>query len=201
MEKGFVKKLWKIPTDAQRQLLHADGLKDRDIYEDAGKDENIDACIMAFRGRGGVIKIAADFRVFGDSQEAITAVVDRCEQQGIKLVDVAHPELKSVSAQIKHAFARLAFMRRFDGDKRKARKTGEAGGRAKAVVAAAKRAERVPDLTISRLIWTVENKQVVTWRHLEWILGGKPFSVATIRRHYVSSGPPPPEKRRKADEE
>lgn len=201
MERGFVRKLPKIPTDAQRQLLHAAGVKDRDIYEDAGGVENIAACIMAFRGRGGTIKIAADFRVFGDSQAAITEVVDRCERDGIKLIDVAHPELKTLSVQIKHAFARLAFMRRFDGDKRKARKTGEAGGRAKAVVAAAKRAERVPDLTISRLIWTVENKQLVTWRHLEWILGGKPFSVATIRRHYEASGPPPPEKRRKAEEE
>ena len=200
MEKGFVRRLWKIPTDSQRQLLHADGLKDRDIYEDAGKDENIDACIMAFRGRGGTIKIAADFRVFGDSQQAITAVVDRCERQGIKLVDVAHPELKTVSAQIKHAFARIAFTRRFDGDKRKARMTGQSGGRAKAIVAAAKRAERVPDLTISRLLWAVENKQVITWRLLEWILGGKPFSTATIRRHYIASGPPP-ENRRKADEE
>lgn len=97
--------------------------------------------------------------------------------------------------------ARLAFMRRFDGDKRKARQSGQAGGRAKAVVAAAKRAERVPDTTINRLLWVVENKQVVTWRLLEWILGGKPFSTGTIRRHYEASGPPPPEKRRKADEE
>lgn len=63
------------------------------------------------------------------------------------------------------------------------------------------RATCVPGDVIGRLLWSVENKQVITWRHLEWILGGKPFSVATIRRHYEASGPPPPEKRRKAEEE
>lgn len=187
--RGFVRKLWKIPVDIQRERLIADGVK---IIYEAGKGaEDVDSCINAFRGRGGIIKIAADLRVFGDTQDEITEAVSKCEEASVRIIDLAHPELKTVSKQQRYAFGRIAFMRRWDGDKRKAGRTGSEGGKAKAIVAAAKRAERVPDDTICRLIGVVEARKVLTWRYLEWALGGKPFSVGTLRRHY--DGVPPPE--------
>lgn len=200
MEKGFVRKLPKMPTETQIATLRTKGLKANDIY-DADKGEDVDSCLMSYRRDGGTLWIAADHRVFGDTQAKITDAVSKFEERRIRIVDLAHPELVTISKQQRYAFSRIAFMRRWDGDKRKAKRTGERGGRAKAVVAAAKRAERVPEDVIGRMLWTVENKQVLTWRLLEWVLGGKPFSTATLRRHYAASGPPPPPKSRKAEEE
>lgn len=192
--RGFVRKLPKLPVDEQRAKLAADGVK---IIYEYGKDaEDIDGCLMAFRKRGGIIKIAADLRVFGDTQDEITEAVSKCEEAGVTIRDIAHPELKTVSKQQRYAFGRIAFMRRWDGDRRRAGRTGSEGGKAKAVVAAAKRAERVPDDTICRLIGVVEAGKVLTWRYLEWALGGKPFSVGTLRRHYDGVTPPEPKTRK-----
>lgn len=196
--RGFVRKLPKIPVDEQRERLKAVGVKI--IYEFGTGAEDLDNCLMAFRKRGGIIKIAADLRVFGDTQDEITEAVSKCEEAGVAIVDIAHPELKTVSKQQRYAFGRIAFMRRWDGDRRRAGRTGSEGGKAKAVVAKAKRAEQVPDGVIGRLLWVVESGQVLTWRLLEWVLGGKPFSVGTLRRHYEASAPPPP-KRKKAKKE
>lgn len=196
--RGFVRKLPKITVDAQREKIAAAGVKI--IYEIGKGAEDLDHCLMAFRRRGGIIKHAADLRIFGDTQDEITEAVSKCERAKVQIVDILHPELDTISKQQKYAFGRIAFMRRWDGDKRKARNTGREGGKAKAIVAAARRAERANDDTVRRLLWIAESRQVLTWRLLEWVLGGKPFSMATIRRHYEASAPPPPPKSRKDDE-
>lgn len=197
MERGFVKSIWKSPADKQRATLRADGLAVRDIYEHGKNGENIDVCINSFRGQGGTLKLAADFRVFGLSQKEITEAVDKCELAQIRIVDLSHPELKTISTQQRHAFAQLSGEARWGKDKKRAARTGKDGGHAKARYAAAKRAERVPDTTISRLLWVVENSKVLTWRLLEWALGGKPFSTGTLRRHYEAEAPPPDPKPKK----
>ncbi len=89
-------------------------------------------------------------------------------------------------------------MRRWVGNRKRAGLTGSEGGKAKAVVAAARRAERVPDDVIGRLIGVAEARKVLTWRLLEWALGGKPFSVGTLRRHY-DGWPVPEPKPKKAE--
>lgn len=198
MEKGFVRKVWKAPVETQREMLRASGLQASAIYEHGKDAEDIDACIMSFRDQGGTLKIAADFRVFGESQREITKAVDKCELARIRIIDLSNPELKTIAAQQRHAFSKLSGDARWGRDKKRAKRTGKDGGDAKALYAAARRAERVPDDTISKLIWIVENRVVMTWVLLEWALGGKPFSVGTMRRHYTASAPPPKPKSRKA---
>ncbi len=179
MEKGFVRKLWKFPTEGQRDLLKTRGLSGNAVYEHGSGDEDIAACIGSFRKRGGTLYIAADMRVLGENQQQIAEAVDRCEREGIAIVDLAHPELGSLAAQIKYAFARLAEWQRWGGDKAKARRTGLRGGKAKALASAARRAEKMPDDAVRRLVGMIGKK--LTWRDVEEITG---FSTATLRRHY-----------------
>ena len=179
MEKGFVRKLYKKPVDAQREMLRANGLKDKDIYEQGSGSEDVDACILSFRGQRGTIKIAADFRVFGETQAQVASAVDKIEKAGIKVVDLSNPELKTVAAQLKHAFSFIAYMRRWDGNKAKARRMGANGGKMKAVHQAAKRAEAMPDDAVLRLIKKIG--KALTWRDVEEVTT---ISTATLRRHY-----------------
>lgn len=178
MEIGFVCKLWKNPAETQREKLSAAGI--RRIYEHGQGAESLDAVLMAFRNQPGTIKIAADLRVFGHSQAAIAEAVSKCERAGIKIVDIAHPELTTIAAQLKHAFAQVAFMRRWDGDKAKARRTGANGGKAKAEHQAVKRAEKMPDDAVQRLIGKLG--KTLTWRDVADVTT---FSTATLRRHYL----------------
>ncbi len=177
MERGFVRKLPKNPIETQEDNLLRSGLIPGQIYNDA---EGLDACIMAFRGEPGIIKHAADLRIFGDTQKAIAEAVSQCEEAGIRIVDIEHPELKTVAAQLKHAFAQVAFMRRWDGDKRKARRTGANGGKAKAASQAIKRAEKMPDDAVQRLIGKLG--KTLTWRDVADVTT---ISTATLRRHYL----------------
>lgn len=175
--RGFVRKLYKLSIEPQRQTLAEAGVKI--IYEIGKGAEDLDNCIMAFRGRGGIIKHAADLRIFGDTQAEIAEAVGKCEEANVRIIDLANPELKTIAAQLKHAFARIAFMRRWDGDKRKARRTGAAGGHAKAEHQARKRAEKIPDDAVRKLIAMIGRK--LTWRDVADITG---ISTATLRRHY-----------------
>lgn len=178
MERGFVNKLWKNPVETQREKLAAAGVKV--IYEQGKGGEDLDSCLMAFRGRGGTIKIAADLRVFGDSQASIAEAASKCEQAKVSIVDVAHPEFKTIAAHLKHAFAQVAFMRRWDGDKAKARRVGREGGHGKAKHQAAKRTGLMDDAAVRRLIAKVGKK--LTWRDIEEVTT---ISTATLRRHYL----------------
>lgn len=180
MEKGFVRKLWKFPVETQRAALKASGLTDAAIYEANGnRGEDVDAILKAFRGQGGTLKIAADMRVFGDNQMQITEAVDKLETARVRIVDLAHPDLKTISAQQRWAFARLVDWSRWQGDKKRARRTGAAGGKAKGLVAAAKRAEKIPDAAVRELLSMIGEK--LTWRKVSKITG---ISMASLRRHY-----------------
>lgn len=178
MEIGFVRKLWKFPVETQREKLRESGLPDAKIYQANGV-ETTDAIIMAFRGQGGTLKIAADFRVFGASQKEITEVVDKLEKAGIKIVDLAHPEHKTFAVHIRWAFARIAEWQRWGGDKKRAKRTGKAGGHAKAVHQAEKRADHIKDEVVRKLIAKIGTK--LTWRDVAEITG---ISTATLRRRY-----------------
>lgn len=178
MELGFVRKLWKFPVETQRETLRESGLPDAKIYQ-ANGEEMIGAIIMAFRGQGGTLKIAADFRVFGASQKEITEVVDALEKAWIKIIDLAHPEHKTMAVHIRWAFARIAEWQRWGGDKKRAKRTGKAGGHAKAVHQARKRADQISEDRVRKLIAVIG--KTLTWRDAAEITG---ISTATLRRHY-----------------
>jgi len=180
MEKGFVRKLWKFPVETQRATLRASGLTDGDIYEHGDGAQDIAACLTAFRKRPGTLKIAADMRVFGQNQDEITKVVDECETSGIKIVDLAHPELKTVSAQMRWAFARLAEWRRWGGDKAAAKRTGSQGGKIRGEIFALKRAAKFPEEAIRKLV--AARGQKVTYRLIAKVTG---ISTGTLGRRYV----------------
>ncbi len=175
MERGFARKLPKNPIETQQEKLVADGV--RTVYS---YSEGLDACLMAFRGQPGTIKHAADLRIFGDTQAAIAEAVSKCERARVQIIDIAHPDLGTIAAQLKHAFAQVAFMRRWDGDKRKARRTGANGGKAKAASQAIKRAEKMPDDAVQRLIGKLG--KTLTWRDVADVTT---ISTATLRRHYL----------------
>lgn len=178
MNKGFIRKLWKFPVEGQRELLLTK-LEGRDIYEHGVGAETIDACIRAFRGQGGLLYIAADFRVFGSSQEEIARTVDKLELAHIGIVDLAHPEHRTIAASLRWAYARLAEWQRWGGDKKRARATGKMGAKAKAENAAAKRAETLPEPVVRKLVALIPP---LTWRALADALG---VSTATLRRNYL----------------
>lgn len=130
------------------------------------------------RGRGGILKVATDLRIFGTTRATMMAALDECERQGVTVIDIAHPEDTTFAQRVKRALTAISNAR-FIGDRRKARREGAKGGTAKGIAAAAARAAVMADDAVRRLCAHPK----LTWQDCADILGPL-FSVSTLQRNY-----------------
>lgn len=178
MEKGWVRKLWGHPVDTQIALLKEYGLKDLEIYVEGRGAEDFEALLRSLRRGDDILHVAADLRVFGDSRKEILGKTEQLEKRGVRVLDV-RDENASFSVLTDRALSELGKYARFRGRTGKAKQIGRAGGEGKAVAAKAKRDAIMHEDTVRRLCAHPK----LTWQDCADILG-KPFSVASLRRHY-----------------
>ncbi len=179
MQKAFVSALPKITVAQQVAELTAAGLTDKETYVNGRGSESLSACIASLRGQPGEIVIAADLRIFGESRKAILDTLAMLERLQITVRDVAHKET-SQPAMMDRALTALANYSKWKGDSKKQAKNGRQGGKARGLIAALKRAEKMPDDAVRRL--TCSLGETVTWKLIAHVTG---LSTATLRRHYV----------------
>ncbi len=193
LRKGYAQKIPFSPAEAQEMGLQAEDAK-CPVYIEGRDAETFEECMRSFRGEPGELWVFGGYRVLGGSRDKIMSMIRDLKKRKIVIVDVMNKERSDQqdSEMLDRALRQIMGSHKLKGSRKHARGIAAKGGRAKGSTAAAKRAERVPGDSISRLLWVVENRKVLTWRLLEWALGGKPFSTASLRRHYAPSPPPPP---------
>lgn len=179
MRKAFARDIPNRPAKEQEANLLAFDLKPAEIYIDGRGAESLSACIASFRGHPGELIIAADLRVFGESRKAILDTMAMLDSLRIKVCDIFSSE-SSVPMMLDRALAELASYARWSGSKKTAKATGRRGGKAKAKWQEAKRAEIAHEDVVRRICESPK----LTWREKSAILGGSPFSTATLRRRY-----------------
>ncbi len=179
MRKAFVSALPKITVAEQVAELTAAGIGDRETYINGRGAETLSACVASFHGRPGELLIAADLRVFGESRKAILETLAMLNRMQITVRDVANEETNQ-PAMMDRALTALANYSKWKGDSKKQAKNGRQGGKLKATWQEMRRAEKVPEDVVRRLCACPK----LTWKDCAAILGGKPFSAATLRRHY-----------------
>lgn len=179
MKKGFCRSLPKRTAAEQEKTLTGYGLTDKDIYVDGRGAESLSACVASFHGRPGELILAADLRVFGESRKAILDVTAMLERLRITVCDI-HSNETSLPMMLDEALAALAAYSRWNGSKKTAKATGKRGGAAKGKGQEAKRAERAHPDVVRRIARCPK----LTWKEKSELLGGNPFSTATLRRHY-----------------
>lgn len=182
MIKAFVSALPKISVGEQVAELTAAGVTDKVTYINGRGAESLSACVAAFRGEPGELLVAADLRVFGESRKAILDTLAMLDRMKITVRDVAHKET-SQPAMMDRALTALANYSKWKGGSKTQAKNGRQGGKLKATWQNMRRAEKVPEDVVRRLCACPK----LTWKDCEAILGGKPFSAATLRRHYAEA--------------
>ncbi len=179
MRRAFVRAIPKRSPKEQEEYLLAFGITKRELYVDGASAESLSSCIASFRGQGGELFIAADLRVFGESRKAILDTMAMLDSLKIKVCDI-HSGENSMPMMIDRALAELASYSRWAGSRGMATRTGRKGGKTKAIKQEAKRAEIAHPDVVRRLC----ECDKISWREKSAILGGNPYSTATLRRRY-----------------
>lgn len=158
----------------QEARLQAAGVKQ--IYMLGRGFEALHWALDWLRERGGVLKVATDLRIFGATRATMMSALEDCERQGVAVIDIAHPEDVTLAQRIKRALTAISSAR-FIGDRRKARREGSKGGKAKAASAWIARGEIAPR-------WLIENMvRLFGVRRTAEALENK-ISASTLGRKY-----------------
>jgi hypothetical protein len=163
-------------TGDQEARLQAAGVKH--IYRLGRGLENLHWALDWLRGRGGVLKVATDLRIFGATRATMMAALDDCERKGVTVIDIAHPEDVTLTQRIKRALVAISSAR-FIGDRRKARREGSKGGLAKGASAWIVRNEIAPR-------WLIQNMVTMFGAVKAAAALDNKISVSTLRRKYVA---------------
>lgn len=135
--------------------------------------------LRAFRGRAGVLAIATDLRTICNSAQPkrpdVVAALASMEKAKITVRDYHVPE--ATHAELQDAALKAVANARFTTNRRKAKKVGASGGRAKGAAAEVRRNALV-DNGIARRLCAADE---LTWKRKEFILG---ISKATLIRNY-----------------
>jgi hypothetical protein len=156
--------------------LQAAGVKQ--IYRIGRGLESLHWALDWLRGRGGVLKVAADLRIFGATRADMMAALDDCERQGVMVIDIAHPDDTTLAQRIKRALIAISSAR-FIGDRRKARREGSKGGKAKGASAWMARNEIAPR-------WLIENMVRMFGAVKAAAALDNKISASTLRRQYAA---------------
>lgn len=177
MKIGFASKIWRLPVDKQQEDIAAYGVDG--IYTVGEGAETLDEAVRKLKRDPlhRVLCIAADFRVFGDTQAKIFAATTFLESAGIRVVDVRQPKL-TLSELTRIGLSALAGYNRWKGGKRDAKRNARRGGEAKRT----KQAEKRTGIADEKVIRAIASAPELSWKRKENILG---ISQATLRRHYL----------------
>jgi hypothetical protein len=140
--------------------------------------EGLESCIATFRGRPGVLIISHDLRVFGATKRQVAEVMSQLESLGIKVHDLTHPEDTTTAKMLHRANVAISGAR-LGGDRKRARKQGRTGGKAKGKWAWDRRDELAPRWLLDRIV----DHRAIPWEVKLQVLQPH-FTEATLRRRY-----------------
>ena len=155
--------------------LQAAGVKQ--IYMLGRGLESLHWALDWLRGRGGILKVATDLRIFGATRKDMMEALDDCERKGVTVIDIAHPEDVTFAMRVKRALIAISSAR-FIGDRRKARREGQKGGKAKGASAWLARNEIAPR-------WLIQNMVAMFGAVKTAAALDNKISASTLRRQYV----------------
>lgn len=147
------------------------------IWRRGNGNESVDEAIYDFRGLPGILMVADDLRIFGDTNLDIANVCAKLLRHNISIVDITHPE--EVIPELQERARKALHASRPIRNHRTARRRGRMGGLARAEAAAIARATRCADDIAQRLCSLKE----ITWAAKLWVLG-EGFTMSSIQRHY-----------------
>lgn len=162
----------------QEDVLRAHGLPPRQIFMAGRGAEGLDHCLASFRDRGGVLVLAGDLRVLAGTKRQVAETMAVLEKLNIKVSDLTNPGDTTVAQQVQRAHVLISGSR-FHGDRKRAKKMGQAGGRAGGKFAWDKRDSLAPRWLLDRIVdakWMPWDRKV--------LLLAPHFTEATLRRHY-----------------
>lgn len=166
-----------VNCEGEAQLIAA-GVDPDLIWMRGGGAESLKWAINYLRGRSGMVCVADDLRIFGDSRKAISAQMAAFHVQGVIVRDVVRDENNPhvLTQAAFEAMAKSAGMR----NHRTARRRGSLGGKSKAVAAELARAIRI-DPEIARRLWSLKE---ITQKTKLWVLG-EGFTLSSCQRHFT----------------
>ena len=175
---GYAAKIPFSHTESQEAGLLASGVTR--VYVEGRDGENLDTCLMAFRGRPGELHVFGGYRVLGGSRDRIMAVVRDLKQRKIVVVDRMNGERNDLndSEMLDRALRQILGSNKVRGSRKFARTIGAKGGKAKGKSGDCKRAEIANPEIIRRICAHPK----LSWRDREAILG---IPAATLRRRYT----------------
>lgn len=139
--------------------------------------EELRWAISWLRGQAGILKVAGDFRIFGETRAKMMKTLAEVERAGIvAVVDVANPEDVTLAERIKRGLVAISNAR-FSNNPRKARRLGAKGGEAKGAAAWIARGDIAPNWLIANIVAAVGAVRAAL------ILENK-ISASTLRRRY-----------------
>lgn len=160
-----------------RDVLLEYGLPEHAIFTRVVGVEDLAPCLATFRGRPGWLILAQDLRAFGPTKRAVADRADALEKAKVQILDVTHPEDTTYSALLQRAQKAISGAR-FQ-DRRRAKRQGSHGGRAKGQRAQETREGLMPRWVIDRIV----DEARIPWL-VKIDLLGPHFSESTLRRHY-----------------
>lgn len=145
-----------------------------------GGVEDAEWAVMSFRKRPGVLAIAQDLRIFGETQEEFFGAAAFLSRRDIELHDVRYPDAVSEDLLKKtvSAINATSGMK----DKRTAKKRGRLGGLAKKLAAQQKREALDRDGVLTRLF----NHKDIPWR-VRMEIAGPTVKASSARRHFCNA--------------
>lgn len=165
----------------EEALLVASGIHPDQIWMRGRNAESLEFALRYFRKRAGVLRVAADLRLFGPTRKEINAVMAKFHDAGIIVEDIIIRETNP-HVLTQKTFVSLAASAGIKNH-RTARRRGRVGGIAKGIAAAIEREAAVPLYLIRRIV----NYPGLSWRVVEDLLK-EVASGSTLRRRYLEQG-------------
>lgn len=165
-------------TKDQEAALKAYGLEPRHIFMADRGAESLHFCLESFRDRGGVLVLAGDLRILAGTKRQVAEAMATLEKLNIKVTDLANPGDTTVAQQVHRANLAISGSR-FQGDRKRAKSQGRAGGKANGKFAWDRRDALAPRWLLDR----ITDAKWMSWDQKVLLLAPH-FTEATLRRHY-----------------
>lgn len=154
------------------------GLSAKHVFQRGIGAEDLGPCLATYRGRPGWLVLAQDLRAFGGTKRLVANRCDELEKTSIRVLDLSHPEDRTMSALMQRAQVAISGAR-FGHDRRRARRFGQQGGLGRGRRAADRRDAAAPRWFLDRIV----DEKRIPWNVKLDVLHPH-FTESTLRRHY-----------------
>lgn len=201
MDKVYCCSVWFSTAQEQKAVALNAGHPKKHIYTEGEHHEDFMTCVRSYRD-GGRMGLVGGLYILARNSEMLKVRLEILREHRIVPYDFETKEDDGAKLY-SEAMSNILGNKRFKGDKKHHKRISAKGGNAKREKAADKRNAIMQEDIVRRLCAHPK----LTWEDRVRIMGGAPFTKATLQRHYgpekYEPSPPPkakpksPQKRRK----